>query len=118
MACDEFSETIRRSQETPFLSVLKRHGERPPEAVHSFPHPRGYSLALDFPRTRTIFDLVRQLDDLVAEGFSGRIYLAKDACSGARVSGVDPRSFGADKFCSLMKERLLRLPQTIQSPTY
>ncbi len=99
-------ETIQRSQETPFLSVLKRHGERPPEAVHSFPI-RGYSLALDFPRTRTVFGLVNQLDEIVAE-LGGRIYLAKDACSSARVSGVDPASFGSEKFYSLMKGRLMR----------
>ena len=97
---------VRRSPDTPFLTVLKRHGDRPPEAVHSFPM-RGYSLALDFPRTRTIFQLARQLDDLVAE-LGGRIYLAKDACSGARLSGILPDTFGSPKFHSLMKERLLQ----------
>ncbi len=97
---------VRRRPDTPFLTVLKRHGERPAEAVHSFPM-RGYSLALDFPRTRTVFGLVRQLDDLVTE-LGGRIYLAKDACSGARLSGISPGTFGSPKFHSLMKERLLR----------
>ena len=100
-------EKIRQSRETPFLSVLKRHGERPTEAVHSFPI-KGYSLALDFPRTRTIFGLVRQLDDLVAE-LGGRIYLAKDACSSSKVSSVDPASFGSEKFYSLLKGRLMEL---------
>ncbi|MCK6691086.1 MAG: FAD-binding oxidoreductase [Thermoanaerobaculia bacterium] len=57
-------QTIRRSPDIPFLTVLKRHGDRPAEAVHSFPI-RGYSLALDFPRTRGIFSLVRVLDELV-----------------------------------------------------
>ena len=80
----QIMETIRLSPETPFLTVLKRHGERPPEAVHSFPI-RGYSLALDFPRTRTIFNLVGQLDALVW-GFGGKIYLTKDACSAARMA--------------------------------
>ncbi len=102
-------ELVRRSPDHAFLTVLKRHGERPPEAVHSFPM-RGYSLALDFPRTRTVFDLVRQLDTLVAE-LGGRIYLAKDAGSGARMSGILPASFGSPKFYSLMKERLLQPPQ-------
>ncbi len=97
---------MRSSPDTAFLTVLKRHGERPAEAVHSFPI-RGYSLALDFPRTRTIFGLVRQLDDLVAE-LGGRIYLTKDACSGSKVSGVDPASFGSEKFYSLLKGRLLK----------
>ena len=102
-------ETIRRSPETPFLSVLKRHGERPPEAIHSFPM-RGYSLALDFPRTSTIFQLIPRLDDIVAE-LGGRIYLTKDACSSARVSGFQAGDFGADKFYSLLKGRLLGLKQ-------
>ncbi len=98
-------ETIGRSPETPFLTVLKRHGERPPEAIHSFP-VRGYSLALDFPRTRTVVNLVRQLDDLVWS-LGGKVYLAKDACSAPRMGRVDPRSFGEGKFWSLLKGRLL-----------
>ena len=102
----QIMETIRLSPETPFLTVLKRHGERPPEAVHSFPI-RGYSLALDFPRTRTIFNLVSQLDALVW-GFGGKIYLTKDACSAARMGRVDPATFGEEKFYSLLKERLLK----------
>lgn len=108
-------ETIRRSPETPFLSVLKRHGERPAEAVHSFPI-RGYSLALDFPRTRTIFGLVRQLDAIVAE-LGGRIYLSKDACSSVRVSGVLPGTFGSEKFYSLLKERLMNPSRPQPTPT-
>lgn len=97
-------ETIRRSPETPFLSVLKRHGERPAEAVHSFPI-RGYSLALDFPRTRTIFNLVKILDEIVWS-LGGKIYLTKDACSDARMGRVNPEEFGAEKFTSLLRERL------------
>lgn len=97
-------EIIRKSPETPFLTVLKRHGERPPEAVHSFPI-RGYSLALDFPRTRCIFDLVKKLDDLVWS-LDGKIYLTKDACSAARMGRVDPVGFGDAKFTSMLRERL------------
>jgi FAD/FMN-containing dehydrogenase len=97
-------ETIRSGPDTPFLSVLKRHGDRPAEAVHSFPI-RGYSLALDFPRTRTIFDLVKKLDELVWR-FGGKVYLAKDACSASRMGRVDPAAFGADKFSSLLRERI------------
>ncbi len=97
-------ETIRRSPETPFLTVLKRHGERPPEAVHSFPI-RGYSLAMDFPRTGTIFGLVEKLDDLVWS-LGGKIYLTKDACSAARMGRVDPAGFGEEKFTSLLRQRL------------
>jgi len=103
----QIMEVIRRSPETPFLTVLKRHGERPPEAVHSFPI-RGYSLALDFPRTKTIFRLVEKLDDLVW-GLGGKIYLTKDACSAARMGRVNPAAFGDEKFFSLLKERLTRV---------
>lgn len=98
-------QTIRDSRDTPFLTVLKRHGDRPAEAVHSFPI-RGYSLALDFPRTSSILTLVRELDGLVWH-YGGKIYLAKDACSAPRMGRVDPASFGESKFHSLLKERIL-----------
>lgn len=98
-------EAIRQSPETPFLTVLKRHGERPPEAVHSFPI-RGYSLALDFPRTKTIFRLVEKLDELVWS-FGGKIYLTKDACSAPQMGRVNPATFGEEKFFSLLKGRIL-----------
>ncbi|GAB4491533.1 MAG: FAD-binding oxidoreductase [Saprospiraceae bacterium] len=98
-------EAIRQSPETPFLTVLKRHGERPPQAVHSFPI-RGYSLALDFPRTTTVFRLVEKLDELVWN-FGGKIYLTKDACSAPRMGRVNPAAFGEEKFFSLLKGRIL-----------
>lgn len=98
-------QTIRRGADMPFLTVLKRHGERPAEAVHSFPI-RGYSLALDFPRSRTIFSLVRELDELVWQ-YGGKIYLAKDACSAPRMGRLDPAAFGEPKFYSLLKARIL-----------
>jgi hypothetical protein len=98
-------ETIRRSRETPFLTVLKRHGERPPEALNSFPI-RGFSLALDFPRTKKVFHLVEKLDELVW-GLGGKVYLAKDACSAPRMGRVNPAAFGEEKFFSLLKKRLL-----------
>lgn len=97
-------ETIQKSTETPFLTVLKRHGERNPEALHSFPI-RGYSLALDFPRTRGIFDLVKKLDTLVWD-LGGKIYLTKDACSAPKMGRVNPSAFGEQKFSSLLKERI------------
>lgn len=98
-------QTIRKSRDLPFLTVLKRHGDRPPEAVHSFPI-RGYSLALDFPRSRTIMALIPLLDELVWQA-GGRIYLTKDACSAPRMGRIDPASFGETKFHSLLKERIL-----------
>jgi FAD/FMN-containing dehydrogenase len=97
-------ETVRDSRETPFLTVLKRHGERPAEAIHSFPI-RGFSLALDFPRTKGVFNLVKKLDAIVwAAG--GKIYLTKDACSAPRMGRVNPLDFGDEKFSSLLKERI------------
>ncbi|TNE51954.1 MAG: FAD-binding oxidoreductase [Bacteroidetes bacterium] len=95
---------IKKSRDLPFLSVLKRHGERPAEAVHSFPI-KGYSLALDFPRTRTIFSLVEKMDTCVWD-FGGKIYLAKDACSAGKMGRLDPAAFGEAKFNSTMRERL------------
>lgn len=88
----------------PFLCVVKRHGDRPPEAVHSFPE-RGYSLALDFPRTSKLFSLIQQLDEVVWQ-LGGKIYLAKDVCSAPKLSRIYPQHFAPDKFWSLMRERL------------
>lgn len=97
-------DTIRASSDRPFLSVLKRHGERPAEAAHSFPI-KGYSLALDFPRTRTVFSLVEKLDALVWH-YDGKIYLAKDACSAPKMGRVNPATFGETKFSSLLRQRI------------
>jgi len=95
---------IKKSGETPFLSVLKRHGERPPEAANSFPI-RGFSLALDFPRTAGVFGLVRHLDELVWDS-GGKIYLTKDACSAPGMGRLNPETFGERKFSSLLRERI------------
>lgn len=97
-------ETVQAGRDLPFLSVLKRHGERPAQAVHSFP-VRGYSLALDFPRTATVPGLVGKLDEVVWR-FGGKIYLAKDACSAPKMSRIRPASFGETKFSSLQKQRI------------
>ncbi|MFN0014535.1 MAG: FAD-binding protein [Saprospiraceae bacterium] len=99
-------QTVADSADLPFLSVLKRHGARPAEAVHSFPI-RGYSLALDFPRTRTVFSLINKMDDLVWQ-YGGKVYLAKDACSAPHMGRVDPATFGNAKFSSLLRERITR----------
>ncbi len=97
-------DTIRVSGQAPFLTVLKRHGERPPEAIHSFPI-KGWSLALDFPRTARLPRLVASLDELVRR-FDGKIYLTKDALSAPDLGRVDPDSFGENKFWSLLKGRI------------
>lgn len=95
---------IQKSADTPFLSVLKRHGERPAEALNSFPM-KGYSLALDFPRTRSILSLVPHLDDLVWS-YGGKIYLTKDACSAPQMGRIDPATLGEAKFWSYLKGRI------------
>jgi decaprenylphospho-beta-D-ribofuranose 2-oxidase len=97
-------QTIHNSQDTPFLSVLKRHGDRPVEAIHSFPE-KGYSLALDFPRTGTILPLIARLDAQVYEA-GGKIYLTKDACSQPNMGRVNPASFAAPKFRSRLRDRI------------
>jgi decaprenylphospho-beta-D-ribofuranose 2-oxidase len=100
----QLMEMVRKSPETPFLSVLKRHGERSAAAINTFPI-KGYSLALDFPRTRTIVDLVKKLDELVWK-FDGKIYLTKDACSAPKMGRVNPADFEATKFWSALRDRI------------
>jgi decaprenylphospho-beta-D-ribofuranose 2-oxidase len=97
-------QTIQQQQQIPFLSVLKRHGPRPAEAVHSFPD-QGFSLALDFPIRHLPF--MATLDEMVWK-YGGKIYLTKDACSAAKMGRVDPRTFGESKFSSLLKARILK----------
>ena len=97
-------EVVGKSPEVPFLSVLKKHGERASNAVNTFPI-KGYSLALDFPRTPTIFRLVEKLDDLVWH-LGGKIYLTKDACSNPKMGGINPSEFGHPKFYSALRTRI------------
>jgi decaprenylphospho-beta-D-ribofuranose 2-oxidase len=58
-----------------FLAVLKQLGES--GGAISFPL-RGYTLAMDFPVTDTIFTFLDEIDKLVVDA-GGRLYLAKDA---------------------------------------
>ncbi|MCX7650534.1 MAG: FAD-binding oxidoreductase [Flavobacteriales bacterium] len=59
-----------------FLAVLKLFGHEE-NSFLGFPF-RGYTLALDFPRTPRLEKLLTALDELVI-GAGGRIYLTKDA---------------------------------------
>lgn len=70
-------ETIRRSGQGSPLAVLKLFGKQHSRAVMSFPI-EGYTLALDFKVCETVFRLLDELDEIVAEN-DGRVYLAKDA---------------------------------------
>ncbi|ULQ52766.1 FAD-binding oxidoreductase [Flavihumibacter fluvii] len=58
-----------------FLAVLKVFGKQ--ESLISFPD-EGYTLALDFPVRKGLFDFLDELDQMVLQ-FGGRIYLSKDA---------------------------------------
>ncbi|MGE0784779.1 MAG: FAD-binding protein [Sandaracinaceae bacterium] len=72
----ELLERIATSGQLPFLNVLKRFGPEG-EAPLSFPMA-GYTFAIDFPITRGLPALLRELDAMV-EDAGGRIYLGKDA---------------------------------------
>lgn len=58
-----------------FLAVLKAMGN--PNGIISFPM-KGYTLALDFPIRKGLFEFLEGLDELVLK-YKGRIYLTKDA---------------------------------------
>ena len=98
-----------------FLAVLKLFGAVDPRPGSlSFPQ-EGYTLALDFPATVPTFNLLIELDAMVAD-YGGRLYLAKDARGGsATLAGypeltafrairdqIDP----AHRFSSLQSRRL------------
>lgn len=58
-----------------FLAVLKVFGKQ--ESLISFPM-EGYTLALDFPVRKGLFEFLDQLDEIVLR-YGGRLYLSKDA---------------------------------------
>ena len=68
-------EKIANSGCAPFLNVLKKFGKG--ERHLSFPQ-EGFTFAIDFPVTKNLPALTRELDRLVLD-FGGRIYLGKDA---------------------------------------
>ena len=73
---------IAREGNASFLAVLKRLG-RGSFGFLSFPM-EGYTLALDFPVKSETFNLLDRLDAIVA-AHGGRLYLAKDARTSARM---------------------------------
>ena len=62
-----------------FLAVLKLFGKGNGNLL-SFPM-EGYTLAMDFPLTKNIFDFLNRLDGIVLE-HGGRLYLSKDVRMG------------------------------------
>jgi hypothetical protein len=58
-----------------FLAVLKLFG--PQDSLIAFPM-EGYTLALDFPIRRGLFEFLDDLDRIVL-AYGGRLYLSKDA---------------------------------------
>lgn len=58
-----------------FLAVLKLFGES--DGLINFPM-RGYTLALDFPIRKGLFEFLDDLDKIVLQ-YGGRLYLTKDA---------------------------------------
>ena len=59
-----------------FVTVLKYFGKQP-EGLISFPM-EGYTLALDFPVSDSLFPFLNQLDEIVLKA-GGRLYLSKDS---------------------------------------
>ncbi|RBL90579.1 FAD-binding oxidoreductase [Chitinophaga flava] len=58
-----------------FLAVLKVFGHQ--DSLISFPM-EGYTLALDFPVRKGLFEFLDELDEIVLQ-YGGRLYLSKDA---------------------------------------
>lgn len=58
-----------------FLAVLKQFGQQ--DDLISFPMA-GYTLALDFPLQKGLFEFLDELDRIVLD-FGGRLYLSKDS---------------------------------------
>lgn len=69
-------EILSKSGKGSFLAVLKLYGKQN-ENTLSFPM-EGYSLALDLKVSKSVFELLDRLDEIV-ENFGGRVYLSKDA---------------------------------------
>ncbi|MEQ7922620.1 FAD-binding oxidoreductase [Xanthomonas sp. WHRI 1810A] len=86
VAMGELLAAIADSGQGSFLAVLKRCGDLPSPGLLSFPLP-GTSLALDFPQSETLENVVFPRLDEIVRAAGGRLYPAKDA----HMSGADFR---------------------------
>lgn len=91
-------EKIRKSGMGTFVTVLKYFGKQT-EGLIAFPM-EGYTLALDFPVSDSLFPFLNQLDEIVLKA-GGRLYLTKD-------SRMSPEMFragypGIDEFLEIKK---------------
>lgn len=81
-----------------FLAVLKVFGKQ--DDLISFP-TEGYTLALDFPVRKGLFEFLDELDEIVLQ-YGGRLYLSKDA---RMKSEIFWRSYSrANEFTELVKK--------------
>ncbi len=111
---NEMLTEISEAGQGSFLAVLKRFG--PQDSRFSFPM-EGYTLALDFPVSKSSVALVRTLGQITAD-YDGRVYLAKDSCLDAQVlratdearvadfSDMRQQTGAAKHFSSVQSERL------------
>ncbi|RAJ79302.1 FAD/FMN-containing dehydrogenase [Chitinophaga dinghuensis] len=81
-----------------FLAVLKVFGNQ--NSLISFPM-EGYTLALDFPVRKGLFEFLDELDEIVLQ-YGGRLYLSKDARMKQEVFW---KSYpNAEKFASIVQQ--------------
>lgn len=104
-----------------FLAVLKLFG--PQEGTMAFPM-EGYTLALDFPVKKGLWEFLDELDALVLK-FGGRIYLTKDArmspemfnesyTSRKQIAQLMEKYNPKSKFQSILSQRLVLTKKTTE----
>lgn len=78
---EEILNKIKLSDETAFLGILKRFGDKPSIGIMSFPS-EGYTLAIDFiNKGESTKKFLNQIYNYIQKN-GGRIYLAKDSIMG------------------------------------
>ncbi|STQ86248.1 FAD-binding oxidoreductase [Helicobacter muridarum] len=90
---------IAESKQGSFLNVLKLYGKEDSSFL-CFPL-EGYSLALDFKNTPSIFGLLDRLDEIVTK-CGGRIYLTKDSRMSKHIFDISYKR--ANEFRELRKD--------------